>query len=118
MSASDDAPRRPLAVTMGEPAGIGGELTLAAWMRRADLALPAFLALDDPDRLAGIARKLGWQVPIREIASASDALTAFEDALPVLPVRLPSPATPGRPDPAHAGAVPPLPRHSGQGVCR
>ncbi|MEN3162082.1 4-hydroxythreonine-4-phosphate dehydrogenase PdxA [Tistrella mobilis] len=105
MSASDDAPRRPLAVTMGEPAGIGGELTLAAWMRRADLALPAFLALDDPDRLAGIARKLGWQVPIREIASASDALTAFDDALPVLPVRLPSPATPGRPDPAHAGAV-------------
>ena len=43
-----------LALTMGDPAGIGGELTLRAW-----LALrhggPCFVALDDPDRLAALA---------------------------------------------------------------
>ena len=41
----------PLAVTMGEPAGIGGEITLAAWRRLAGQG-PAFLALDDPDAAA------------------------------------------------------------------
>ena len=33
---------RPLALTLGEPAGIGPDITLAAWLRRAELELPAF----------------------------------------------------------------------------
>ena len=92
----------PLALTMGDPAGIGGELTLRAW-----IALraggPAFVALDDPDRLRALAGALRLDVPIAEV-TAPDA-TGFAHALPVLPVRLAVPALPGRPDPANAPAV-------------
>ena len=58
----------PLAVTMGEPAGIGGEITLAAWRRLAGRG-PVFLALDDPERLRGLA----GAPPIREIAEPAEA---------------------------------------------
>jgi 4-hydroxythreonine-4-phosphate dehydrogenase len=87
----------PLAVTMGEPAGIGGELTVKAWLARRDLDLPRFVALDDPDRLAA----LGASVRVVETPDAS----GFDDALPVLPIRLPRPNHPGRPDPANGASV-------------
>jgi 4-hydroxythreonine-4-phosphate dehydrogenase len=81
---------------MGDPAGIGGELTMRAWQ-----ALhrdgPCFVALDDPQRLTG--------VPIVEVASPDAARAVFADALPVLPIRLASPARPGHPDKANARAV-------------
>ncbi len=57
-------PRRasfPLALTMGEPAGIGGEITLMAWLGRA-AGTPPFVAIDDPDRLAELARASGANV--------------------------------------------------------
>jgi 4-hydroxythreonine-4-phosphate dehydrogenase len=95
----------PLALTMGEPAGIGGEITLLAWLRRRDAGLPAFFALDDPERLRRLAGGLGWNVPLRIIAAPREAAAAFAEALPVLPLPLPRPAQPGRPDPANAGAV-------------
>ena len=93
----------PLALTMGDPAGIGGELSLMAWLARR--AGPAFVALDDPDRLRGIARDLGLDVPIQVVDAAGAAQSVFRDALPVLPVRLAMPARAGRPDPANAAAV-------------
>jgi 4-hydroxythreonine-4-phosphate dehydrogenase len=70
----------PLALTMGDPAGIGGELTLRAWrtLRRSG---PCFVAIDDPARLAA----LSADIPITEIASPEAARTVFADALPVLP---------------------------------
>jgi 4-hydroxythreonine-4-phosphate dehydrogenase len=43
---------QPLALTLGEPAGIGPDITLAAWHRRSELALPAFYVLGDPQFLA------------------------------------------------------------------
>ncbi len=93
---------RPLALTMGDPAGIGGELTLRAWLALRASG-PRFVALDDPDRLRALAASLGLAVPITETAGA-DA-TGFADALPVLPVRLAAPPHPGRPDRANAPAV-------------
>ena len=94
----------PLAVTMGDPAGIGGEILLAAWLaRRAEG--PVFVALDDPDRLVALAARLGWAVPIREVADARQAAALYAEALPVLPVRLEVPAVPGRSDPANAPAI-------------
>jgi 4-hydroxythreonine-4-phosphate dehydrogenase len=89
----------PLAVTMGEPAGIGGEITLAAWRLLAGRG-PVFLALDDPERL----RALGG-APIREIAHPAEAAAVFPQALPVLPLGRRVAAELGRPDPAHAAAV-------------
>ena len=93
---------RPLALTMGDPAGIGGELTLGAW-RALREGGPEFVVLDDPDRLRALAASLRLDIPIAEVATA-DAV-GFAEALPVLPVRLANPPRPGHPDPANAPAV-------------
>ena len=94
----------PLAVTMGDPAGIGGELLLAAWLARRSGPI-AFAALDDPDRLTTLAAALGLDVPIREVADIAQAAAIFPTALPVLPVRLAVPPHPGRINPANAPAI-------------
>ena len=88
---------------MGDPAGIGGELTLKAWLARR--AGRPFVALDDPARLQRIARALGLDVPIRVVNALDAAGAVFRDALPVLPVPLRSTPLPGSPDPANAAAV-------------
>jgi 4-hydroxythreonine-4-phosphate dehydrogenase len=94
----------PLALTMGEPAGIGGEIALKAWLdHRGDL--PAFYLIDDPDRVASLARRLGWPVPIRPIDGPDRATSVFADALPVLPIGMTTRAQPGRPDPGDAPAI-------------
>ena len=94
----------PLALTMGEPAGIGGEIALQAWQRRAD-GVPPFYVVDDPDRLAALARRLGWNVPVRVLIAPDEAPGIFADALPVLPIGGRPQAAPGRPDPADAALV-------------
>ena len=94
----------PLAVTMGEPAGVGGELSLKAWQARHFGSRP-FFVLDDPDRLADLAHRLGIDVPLREISGPGEAASVFSSALPVLAVRLAAPSTPGRPDVANAAAT-------------
>ena len=83
-----------LVLTMGDPAGIGGEIALKAWTAGA-----RFVMLADPDWLASI----DGAVPIRQVQSAADA--TFDDALPVLPIRLARPATPGTPDSANGPAT-------------
>ncbi len=75
----------PIAITMGEPAGIGGELTLLAWQRLHQSG-PAFFAIDAPSRLEAIATACGWTVPVRTIATPAEAAAMFRHALPVLPV--------------------------------
>jgi len=92
----------PLALTMGDPAGIGGELTLRAWLA---LRQTPFCVLDDPDRLRILARHLNLSVPITPIDSPDQAGAVFADALPVLPVRLTNPPRFGQPDPANAPAT-------------
>lgn len=94
----------PLALTMGEPAGIGGEIALRAWLAR-DRELPPYYLIDDPDRLAGLAARLDWPVPIRVIDGPAAALAAFPEALPVAPIEIAVRARAGRPDPADAPAV-------------
>ncbi|MBI4183247.1 MAG: 4-hydroxythreonine-4-phosphate dehydrogenase PdxA [Proteobacteria bacterium] len=89
---------------MGEPAGIGGEIALKAWLARARGVAP-FVAIDDPERLSALARRLGLEVPVRTVAGPEEAAGAFAEALPVLALPLARPARPGRPDPANAPAV-------------
>ncbi|HUF86989.1 MAG TPA: 4-hydroxythreonine-4-phosphate dehydrogenase PdxA [Thermohalobaculum sp.] len=90
-----------MALTMGDPAGIGGEIALAAWAS-GRVRHPFFL-IADPAWLAPLAVRA--RVAITEIARPGQAPAAFAGALPVLPARLAAPVTPGRPDPANAAAV-------------
>ena len=94
----------PLALTMGEPAGIGGEIAIKAWLRRAE-GVPPFYVIDDPERLAAIANQLGWNVPVIVLDDVSEAGPAFARALPVRSVGGSIRAGPGRPDPADAPLV-------------
>jgi 4-hydroxythreonine-4-phosphate dehydrogenase len=75
----------PLALTLGEPAGIGPDITLAAWQRRAEFDLPPFYVLADPQCLTRRAKRLGIQVPI-EIVTPATASAVFGRALPVVPL--------------------------------
>ncbi len=96
--------RLPLALTMGEPAGIGGEIACLAWLRRHD-GVPPFYLIDDPGRIAGLAQSLGWSVPVRPIAAPGETRALFDQALPVLPLGGAPRAVPGQPDDADARLV-------------
>jgi 4-hydroxythreonine-4-phosphate dehydrogenase len=96
--------KRPLAITMGEPAGIGGEILLKAWTRLHTSAQP-FVAFDDPDRLIAAARLLSLDVPIRAVVSVDEAIQTFHAALPVMPVPLAAAPKAGALDPRNAPAV-------------
>jgi 4-hydroxythreonine-4-phosphate dehydrogenase len=89
---------------MGDPAGIGGELTLRAWLALRDAGL-AFVVLDDPARLQQLAADMGLAVPVRSVGNAAEADSVFRTALPVLPVPLAAEAVPGQPNQANARAV-------------
>jgi 4-hydroxythreonine-4-phosphate dehydrogenase len=87
----------PLALTLGEPAGIGPDITLAVWQRRDELALPPFYLLADPDFLARRARHLGLDIPLRVVEPDAAAKT-FASALPVVALAERVTAEPGQPD--------------------
>jgi 4-hydroxythreonine-4-phosphate dehydrogenase len=95
---------KPLALTMGDPAGIGGELSLKAWLALRGTGL-AFVALDDAERLTRLARELGLAVPVRLVRDVAEAGEVFRSALPVLAVPLAAVAVFGQPNQANARAV-------------
>ncbi len=76
----------PVAVTIGDPAGVGPDVTLAAWRERATLALPPFALYGAPDVLQERARRLNLSVPVQTISSLREAPAAFAKALPVMAV--------------------------------
>lgn len=85
---------------MGEPAGIGGEILLAAWRHLAGSG-PVFVAIDDPARL----QALPGRTPIEVVAEPGEAAAVFGRALPVLPLGQRVAVNPGQPDPRHGAAV-------------
>lgn len=95
---------RPVAVTMGDPAGIGGEIALKAW-RDHRHGLAPFFVIDDPERLGRLARRLGWTIPVADIAAPGGTAAAFGRALPVLPLELAAQVEPGKLDPANGPMV-------------
>jgi 4-hydroxythreonine-4-phosphate dehydrogenase len=95
---------KPLALTSGEPAGIGPDITLKAWLRRDELKLPAFYLLGDRDFLGKRAKALGLKIELADVG-AEDAFGAFADALPVVATGQATTAQPGRPDDTSAGAA-------------
>ncbi len=81
----------PLALTMGDPAGIGPEIAAAAWRALRDTG-PAFVLIADPACIP------------RDVPTTADAAD-FARALPVIPVSLSIPAVPGCPETRNAGAI-------------
>lgn len=95
---------KPLALTTGEPAGIGPDIAIKAWLRRKELAVPAFYLLGDREFLAGRARVLGLEVEFADVR-AEDAQATFANALPVVSTGCSATAQPGRPDGTSADAA-------------
>ena len=95
---------KPLALTSGEPAGIGPDITLKAWLRRDEINLPAFYWLGDAASLARRAKALGLNIPLAEVRP-EEAGGAFAQALPVVSTGHMATARPGHPDDSSAGAA-------------
>ena len=95
---------QPLALTLGEPAGIGPDLALSVWCRRSALDVPPFYLTADADFLRRRAEHLGLDVPI-VTATSSTAAAAFGSALPVVAIDVAVTAAPGRPDRSSAPAA-------------
>ncbi|MGQ0661721.1 4-hydroxythreonine-4-phosphate dehydrogenase PdxA [Sphingosinicella sp.] len=71
----------PLAVSLGDPAGIGPEVIAKSWERRQAEALPLFFAVGDVDAV-----KKAWDGPVAIVDDPAGAAAAFDQALPVIDV--------------------------------
>lgn len=87
----------PVALSCGEPAGIGPEIAAGAWSALG--ARVPFFVVGDPSHFEGRG------VPVQTIRAPGDAIQASAGGLPVLAHDFPAAATAGRPDPANAQAV-------------
>jgi len=89
---------RPLALTMGEPAGIAGEIVIKAWHAPDGRPVPPFAVLGDPDWLRAEAHRIKSHSHVIEVASMAEAGERFFEGVPVMPLHLKTKAVPGTPD--------------------
>ena len=101
MSAGETPPK-PLALSLGDPAGIGPEITVKAWRALRESG-PAFLVVGDHDLVASASGD-GAKV-VRRIGAPEEAAAVFPHAVPVLDQPLRAPVVSGKPSPQHADAV-------------
>jgi 4-hydroxythreonine-4-phosphate dehydrogenase len=98
----------PLAITGGEPAGIGPDIAISAWRQRVELNLPPFYLIGDRDFLTRRARHLGTPIAVEDVTPARAAVV-FPNALPVVNCGVAITANPAAPDassaPAAIGAI-------------
>jgi 4-hydroxythreonine-4-phosphate dehydrogenase len=95
----------PLALTLGDPAGIGPDVTLLAYAARSHEEIPPFVLIGGETVLAERAETLGLDTPIAKVSSPADAVDVFPDALPVLPLGDMGPVMAGLPNAAATGIV-------------
>jgi 4-hydroxythreonine-4-phosphate dehydrogenase len=75
-----------LAVSSGDPSGVGPDIAIAAWLLREKMRLPAFFLLADPELIAARAALLGLKIPL-EITAPEAAADAFAHALPIVALK-------------------------------
>ena len=94
---------RPLALTLGDPAGVGPEIIVKAWneLRRGG---PPFLVVGDYQALASASGGGGAAI-LKQVIAPAEAVEVFKDALPILNLPLKSPVVAGQPSAASAGAI-------------
>ena len=91
------SPFAPLAISLGDPAGIGPEVVAKCWDNRSAFGLPPFAAIGDPRSLTAV-----WDGPIEIIEDPRDADDAFDVGLPLLPLAAAQADLPGHPSVAGA----------------
>ncbi len=91
------APANPLAVSLGDPAGVGPEVIAKCWDHRASFGLPRFVAIGDARSIAAV-----WDGPIELVEDPRQADGAFDYGLPVIQIRAPQEEIPGHPTVAGA----------------
>jgi len=91
----------PLCASLGDPAGVGPELLVAAWAERTPAGLGPFFVVGSAEVLRGAAARRGLDVPVRTIGSPDEAAAHFAQALPVLDIGE-ADYRPGSPDEAGA----------------
>ena len=82
----------PLAVSLGDPAGIGPEVIAKCWDNRDSFGLPAFVAIGDPRSIVAV-----WDGPIEIVDDPRQADAAFDHGLPVIQLNVPDADIPGHP---------------------
>ena len=87
----------PLAVALGDPAGIGPEIAAKAWDARGHYGLAPFFAVGDRRSIEAV-----WHGPIQLISSPDEASDCFDQALPLIQIEDTGPIVPGAPDLAGA----------------
>jgi 4-hydroxythreonine-4-phosphate dehydrogenase len=85
--------RAPLAVALGDPAGVGPEIVAKAWEARTASGLPPFFAIGQCASIRAV-----WSGPLRAVSGPDEALACFPEALPVVLVGDRANITPGAPD--------------------
>ncbi|WP_068089420.1 4-hydroxythreonine-4-phosphate dehydrogenase PdxA [Polycladidibacter stylochi] len=96
--------QKPIAVTMGDPCGVGPEITLLSWLKRFELELPLFYCIACPDMLQERAEQLGYHIPFQVIEE--DQLVELDpNQLPVIPLKQQFKSSVGAPTSANAGAI-------------
>jgi len=94
----------PLALSVGDPSGIGPEIAIAAWQAGDSAGVPPFYLLADPDLIEARARWIGAAVTIAETLPGQ-AAHHFARALPIVPLDARHVDSPGEPDPANAAGT-------------
>jgi 4-hydroxythreonine-4-phosphate dehydrogenase len=88
----DGAPQSALAVSLGDPAGIGPEVIAKCWDNRNEFALPPFVAIGDPRSIAAV-----WDGPIEVVDDPAQADSAFDYGLPLIQLAAGQADLPGHP---------------------
>ena len=91
------SPLNPLAVSLGDPAGIGPEVVAKSWDARRQLGLPAFVAVGDPRSIDAV-----WDGPVAIVSDPREGERVFDEALPLLAVASGTADIPGQPTMAGA----------------
>ncbi|HHZ08935.1 MAG TPA: 4-hydroxythreonine-4-phosphate dehydrogenase PdxA [Rhizobiales bacterium] len=99
-----NSPELPLALTTGDPSGIGPEIAVAAWLRRSEAGVPPFYLVSDPDLVAARAARVGQPVDI-EATTPEEAISTFSRSLPVVPLAARFADRPGAADKANAAGI-------------
>jgi 4-hydroxythreonine-4-phosphate dehydrogenase len=87
----------PLAVSLGDPAGIGPEVIAKCWDNRDSFGLPPFVAIGDPQAVVNV-----WDGPIEMVTDPRQVDAAFDYGLPIIQINAPRGDRPGHPSVAGA----------------